>query len=80
MESMNVGWELELTERRKVMPRKRAPTFAAKAVVNEKFVNLSLESYRGKWLVLVRFEGCDGRSREEKDVADRPSSLVFLSV
>eukprot|EP00894_Picocystis_sp_ML_P000875 jgi/Pico_ML_1/51392/g199.t1 len=43
---------LATTWSRMVVPRNAAPAFKAKAVVNEKFVDLSLEDYRGKWLVL----------------------------
>lgn len=32
---------------------KPAPTFKADAVQDKKFVNLSLEDYKGKWLCLV---------------------------
>jgi len=35
-----------------VMPRKSAPLFKTTAVVNEKFETVSLDQYRGKWVVL----------------------------
>jgi alkyl hydroperoxide reductase subunit AhpC len=38
-----------------VTPRNPAPTFSAMAVVDEKFVKVSLKQYldKGKWIVLL---------------------------
>lgn len=38
-----------------VRPRKQAPLFKAKAVLNDKFIDVSLKSYadEGKWTVLL---------------------------
>lgn len=34
-----------------------APTFTANALVNKQIQSISLESYRGKWVVLLFYSG-----------------------
>ena len=45
----------EIAETSQIRPRKNAPTFKAKAVFNDKFVDVSLQQYiaEGKWSVLL---------------------------
>ncbi|ETW08762.1 hypothetical protein H310_01280 [Aphanomyces invadans] len=46
-------WHNSRANRPQVLPRKPAPTFKnVNAVVNEKFTKISLDDYKGKWLVI----------------------------
>lgn len=45
----------EIEETKSLRPRKSAPLFKAKAVLHDKFIDISLEQYinQGKWIVLL---------------------------
>jgi AhpC/TSA family len=36
-----------------IRPRKLAPDFTAKSVIDDKFKDISLSDYRGKWVVML---------------------------
>ncbi len=45
----------EIAETSQIRPRKNAPLFKAKAVLNDKFIDVSLKEFitQGKWSVLL---------------------------